>query len=406
MIQPEDIQRKAENLYPRFLSAWLDGEEFFPKEIRSRKQPDDDPSAAIRAVQRLRHAAKESRGYGFSIEWQERNSRKHGRNRFPHRIVFETQSDFLRFVGKQREFEAFAGAVQKIRTRYPQLVGWIRSNRKRLIASAGDVDGLLLVVDYLCEHPRPEIFARELPLPLDTKFVERNEGILRQWLDCVLHEGIRSDEEHFARRFGLRYAEPHLLVRFLDPGLQHACGSPWPELSLPLHTLAEMPMPHCRVLIVENKVNLLTLPLLRRTLALGGLGNGVVDFRLMRWLTEMPMWYWGDIDTAGLAILARLRSLFPQTKSVMMDAETVACWRETLAETIAGDTIAAPCGLTDAETRAFEICRDDCLRIEQERLPHHFVIEQIHVHLGETCAQQAQSVLGQQMPHFPGQATV
>ena len=41
---------------------------------------------------------------GYSIEWREVNSRKFGKNRFPVRILFETQDDLLRFTGKQREF--------------------------------------------------------------------------------------------------------------------------------------------------------------------------------------------------------------------------------------------------------------------------------------------------------------
>jgi hypothetical protein len=73
---------------------------------------------------------------------------------------------------------------------------------------ADDVAGMLLVVDYLREHPRPGVFARELPLPLDTKFVERNQRILREWLDIVLPpHAIRADERHFERRYGLRYAD-------------------------------------------------------------------------------------------------------------------------------------------------------------------------------------------------------
>ena len=43
MIQPEDIRRKAENLYPDYLRAWLDGDEsFFPRIIPARKTPDGD----------------------------------------------------------------------------------------------------------------------------------------------------------------------------------------------------------------------------------------------------------------------------------------------------------------------------------------------------------------------------
>ena len=110
MIQPEDIRRKAENLYPDYLRAWLDGEDtFFPRIIPARRTLDGDNfSAAIQSVRRLREGSKEVTGFGYTVEWQEVNSRKFGRNRFPARILFETPCDFLRFTGKQREFSVFA----------------------------------------------------------------------------------------------------------------------------------------------------------------------------------------------------------------------------------------------------------------------------------------------------------
>jgi hypothetical protein len=37
-----------------------------------------------------------------------------GRNRFPARIVFETQDDYLPFIGRMGEFTAFAAAVGRI----------------------------------------------------------------------------------------------------------------------------------------------------------------------------------------------------------------------------------------------------------------------------------------------------
>ena len=102
MIQPEDIRRKAKNLYPSYLRAWLDADDsFFPKLIPSRKTLDsDDLSAAIPLVCRLRDGSKEVVGFGYTVEWQEINSRKFGRNQFPVRILFETPEDFLRFIGK------------------------------------------------------------------------------------------------------------------------------------------------------------------------------------------------------------------------------------------------------------------------------------------------------------------
>jgi hypothetical protein len=374
MIQPDDIRRKAVNFYPEFLVAWLQGDSVFPKTIAGRKQPDGDLAIAAAAVQRLRDGSKAALGYGYTVEWTEINSRTYGRNLFPARLVFDTQDDFLRYVGKRDEFAAFAEAVSRLRSHFPELESWIRANRALTVDAAPSIDGLMHVIDYLRAHPRPNIFARELPVAVDTKFVERNRRILREWLDLILPpESISADEEHFERRFGLRYAEPHVMVRFLDASVQQASGSPWPELSLSLHTLGRMPIAAKHVLIVENKVNLLTAPPLSGAAALGGLGNSVTDLRYLPWLASCAVWYWGDLDCEGLEILSRLRTAVPHTRSLMMDSETLTAWRGRLAVSGIGRRRMLPPGLTQNEQEAFRICAEENVRVEQERLPQTFV---------------------------------
>jgi hypothetical protein len=376
MIQPDEIRRKATNLYPAFLRAWLEDKPFFPKTIPCGKRPDENLAIAAASVQRLREESKSVRGYGYSVQWTEVNSRTYGKNLFPTRITLETEADFLQYLGKQREFAAFTKAAGKIRSRYPELESWIRSHVQLLIESADDVEGLLRVVDCLRARSRPGVFARELPVGLDTKFVERNRRILREWLDQVLPpQTIRADEEHFERRFGLRYQEPHIMLRFLDPEAQRASGCPWPQFSLPLHTVAELVVDVARVLIVENKVNLLTLPSLPRTLVLGGLGNSVTDLRQVSWLGSCTLWYWGDIDVEGLTILSRLRSVFPQTRSLLMDGKTLSRWRGSLAVSGNGRELGMPPGLTEGERAAYIMCAGQNLRLEQERFPQSFIDE-------------------------------
>src|SRR4051812_47360908 len=102
MIQPEEVRRKAERLYPAFLRAWLANEEFFPRTVPCERKLSDNLADAAASIRRLRDGAKEVVGYGYSIEWEERNSRRHGRNRFPRRIYFESEADFLRLIGKQK----------------------------------------------------------------------------------------------------------------------------------------------------------------------------------------------------------------------------------------------------------------------------------------------------------------
>lgn len=378
MIQPEDIRRRAERLYEELLQSWVcGGADDFPRVITGRKQPDTDLALAAQQIQRLRDGSKEVLGYGYSIQWREVNSRKYGRNRFPAAISFETMDDLLRYTHKTSEFNVFAAAVSRIRSALPKLESWTRGNVRSLIRMATEVDGLVEVAAFLKEHPRPGCFVRELPLPVDTKFIERHENELRQWLDILLPaHAIRADEEHFERRFGLRYAEPHLLVRFLDPVIQAELGFPCDVLSLPLQTLSDLPVKDARVFIVENKVNLLTLPRLPRTIGLGALGHGVAILRYAGFLSRVPVTYWGDLDVEGFEILSSLRGFWPHAESLWMDKATVEQWRG-LKVAGTGRQPAVPSHLTDEERAAFDVCCRENLRIEQERLPQDAVVAAI-----------------------------
>jgi len=378
MIQPDDIRRKTENLYGEFVRAWLtDDTSFFPRVIPSRRNPDPDSATTINEVRALRDASKEAVGFGYTVEWQEKNSRRFGRNLFPTRIVIETQEDFLRLSGRSKDFRKFQEAVGAIRPRCAVLEGWIRSNIAALTDLASEVNGLLEVVEVLQRTPRPGCFARELPLSVDTKFIDRHQRVLRQWLDQILPpHAIRADEEHFERRYGLRYAEPHLMVRFLDTEFQRRLGFPCDVLSVPIHTLGAWQPGAVPVLIVENKVNLLTAPRRQYAIALGGMGNGITLLRYVPWLTTASVTYWGDLDVEGLTILSALRAIFPQTQSVFMDDIAVAAWRH-LAVTGTGRVLDVPPHLTQSEKSAFHLCAEHNLRIEQERIPQAAVIAAI-----------------------------
>ena len=379
MIRPEEIRRKAENQYRAFLCAWLDRDDsFFPKLIPANRELNStDIAAAIEAVRVLREGSKGVRGFGYSVEWEERRSRQLGRNMFPKRIAFETQEDFLRFIGRQSEFTVFVDAVQRLRAEFPKLENWHRLHRQELIDSATELDGLLSVLRCFHAHPLPNCFARELPLPVDTKFIERHKRILFEWFDITLPpHAIRSYETQFERRFGLRYAEPHLLVRLLDPAFQVELKFPCMELSLPLGALSQLPVSQARVLIVENKVNLLTLPPLPRTIALGGLGGAVTLLRDVGWLNSIPLIYWGDVDVDGLNILASLRALFPQTHSLFMDEATLDRF-SALTTSGNGRDIEPPPLLTNVEAQAFLRCHSGNLRLEQERIPHSALLQKL-----------------------------
>jgi hypothetical protein len=371
MLQPEDLRRKAELLYREFVQAWLAGDgAFFPKEIRGRKTPrSTDLAAASQAVRSLRAGSKEVRGFGYSVKWREVRSRTFGQNQFPEHILFETADDLLRFVGRKAEFEMLATAANRLRSQFQILDSWIRANPKTMVEIAPELGGLIEVLSWFREHPQPGLYARELPLPVHTKFIKDHEHVLRQWFDLVLPpDAIRADEEHFERRYGLRYAEPHLPLRFLDRRLQECAGFPCDELSLPLRDFARLPLAGCTVYVVENRVNLLTLPSFEGGLALGGLGGGVTLLRYLPWLESASIWYWGDIDVEGFAILASLRAIYPRVQSLLMDRATIDRHEQFVVPGTANKP-ELPIHLNDQERSCFLYCREHNLRLEQERIP-------------------------------------
>lgn len=381
MITSEQIRRKAENLYHKVLSAWLDDDgSFFPRVVPVDRSLDKhDLPAAIESIDCLRDGSKEVLGYGYKVEWStEKKSRKFGLNRFPERILFETRPDLLRLIRRTREFDSFTGVVSRLRSEFGgRLDQWIRSHIRILYETEPVLENLILVVKYFRQHPRPNIFARELPLPIDTKFIERHKRILNDWFDVLLlPEAIRADETHFERRYGLRYAEPLILLRTLDPQLQRELKLPFSELALPLSTLASVrARDDMRVFVVENKVSLLTLltlPNQRRSLALGALGSAVTILRDVRWLARVPMFYWGDIDVEGLKILSDVRRLFPHVKSFLMDEATLERWSKYIVDGT-GAAPEEPALLTQDERAAFHRCRSENLRLEQEHIPQPIV---------------------------------
>jgi hypothetical protein len=375
MITPDEIRAKAERLYPEVLRAWLDGDKtFFPRVIPAEKRlAADDLAGAIQSIRLLRGESKSERGFGYTVEWREIRSRRFGQNLFPERILFETRGDLLRLIGRQREFDLFAATVDRLCSEFPVLDNWVRANGRSLVELAGELDGLLEVLRYFVAHPRPSVFARELPLSVDSKFVERHQGVLGGWFDLVLPpHTIWANESQFERRYGLHYAVRHRLIRLLDPALQDELCCPFVEFSLPLTELDELPVREARVFVVENKVNLLTFPNTARGIVLGGLGSAAIELCDIGWMHRNPLTYWGDLDVESFEILSGMRALFPHIESLLMGLDTLERFGD-LCVPGNGGVGPPPAHLTTAEYEAFLRCRNLNLRLEQERLPQVFV---------------------------------
>ena len=376
MITPEGILKKAERAYPRMLNAWVVSEldSFFPLHVPADLTPiAGDIAATIAAVELLRASCKEQSGSGYSVQWRQIRSRDFGNNRFPERITIDTVDDLLSLTDRRRHFSATCRVAQSVRERFPGLSGWVSSHIRSIAEFAESVEGLLQVTQFFIDHPWPDCYARQIPVAVDTKFVERHQALLREWFDELLPaSAIQSDENKFALRFGLRDGQPYTTVRMLDPNLRTELGLPYDELSLPLRALEALPVCRATVVIVENQLNLLTLPQMTRALAIRGEGKAVTRLRRLKWLADNPVVYWGDIDVAGFQILSSLRTFCPHVRSVLM-TDSVLRDHAKLVLAGSGAEFVEPRNLVDDELTAFRQCHQRNLRLEQERLPQPYV---------------------------------
>lgn len=374
MLSPADIHALALRQYPAVLRAIALGESAFPKDIRfGRPKPAADWSILQAEITALAQAK-----LGYEIEWEETNTRRWGRQRLPVRVWFQNEADYLRMIGKTREVEVLRENLSITRSRCPELEGWLASHVMRLIEHARIWPEVLHVCRYFIDHPCPLRYARELPIPVGTKFIDERRPLFRSLFDFLLPPGtIDTASEHFETRYGLLFDEPLIRLKVLCPKFAATLQPAVSDLSIPLSQSRTLPWHGHTVLIVENKMTFLTLPPLTDTIAIFGGGNAAALLETLSWLSQSRLFYWGDLDIHGFHILARLRTAFPEVQSVLMDSRPL--------ELFQGHCIPAKSssyqnveGLRPSEAAVYELLRRGQILLEQEKIPHAFAVKTLH----------------------------
>lgn len=267
----------------------------------------------------------------YRIAMREFRHRVLGSNAVPDEVWLDTLDDALALVGKQKEARRFASLVQHTREQHPVLLPWLEKRPLNALAMADAWPRLLAVVSWLQSHPRPGIYLRQVDLPgVDSKFIQANRGVLSELLDLALPPQVidtsASGASQFCRRYGFKDKPLRIRFRLLDAAL---CGEGlWRthadhDITLTQSDFARLQLPIRRIFITENEVNFLAFPALPGSLVIFGAGYGFEVLAGASWLHSCSVYYWGDIDTHGFAILNQLRALLPQVQSLLMDRATL-----------------------------------------------------------------------------------
>ncbi len=252
------------------------------------------------------------------------------------------------------------------------LIEWIKANPIKLIEHTTWAD-TLKVCKYFLQNPKPNLYIRQLPIDIHTKYIFENKGIITSLLNYLIPNELNKEEKDFEKRFNLLSKEQLIRIRFLDvtkSPLQSVTDISFTEKELKHYNFAID-----NVFITENLMNFLTLPFLENTIAIwSGGGFNISYLKSIEWLKDKQFYYWGDIDAQGFQILNQCRSYFPNTKAVMMDTATLNSFQFGEGKPANNQTLK---WLSEEELNLYNYLRENNIRLEQEKITQVYAEDKI-----------------------------
>ncbi len=314
------------------------------------------------------------------LEWREVRHRVQGTQRVVKSVWLENIDAAAALIDRQAELERFRGLIQLTLKNEPAALPWLARRPLRALELASEWSALLGTVTWRRAHPQARVFVRMVDVPgAHSKLIEQHSGVLAELLELALPEGqIDALQTRFARRFGFRERPARVRMRSLDPAYQLLPGLIDPDLTLDVTNLKRLAPTWRRIVITENETNYLVFPSLPESLLIFGSGYGFDALAELPWMQEVPIHYWGDIDSHGFKILDQLRAHFPHAQSLLMDEATLLAHREFWG--IEPEPVRHPLKrLTENENALFEALRSHRfaknLRLEQERIRFSWLAE-------------------------------
>ncbi len=357
----------------------------FPRRLVFKKPGSQELSQDFDAVRQWVSSIQKLNG--FRIVYKTIRHPMRGRNDLPAEAWVDTLSEAIALSGRKNDADQFRHIVIETQSRAPELINWLRRYPVKALSLAESWAKLLDFVIWRQQHPAPGIYLRQVSLPgIDSKFVENHRGILAALLDEILSlseikstaTGIRQFEE----RYGFLSKPVRVRFRILDPSLQLLPGTDR-DISLTAHDFQALGSDSNllynikKVFITENEINFLSFQPMPESLVIFGAGYGFDALAKTAWMHQTEIFYWGDIDTNGFAILDQIRQYFPHTQSLLMDEETLLSHQHFHGREEKQTTIALS-RLTPEELSLYQSLLQQKygkqLRLEQEHIQYNYVI--------------------------------
>ena len=273
-----------------------------------------------------------ARQHDLQLQWHDVNHRSLGRQQLPAALLLSTPEQAAALIGKRQALKQFVQLYKTTSQRCPELQPWLLKRPLKALSLGLVWTRLVDLCLWIQAHPRPGIYLRQVSLSgIDSKFIESHRGVLAELFDLVLPRFAIDDDfsgvAGFAHRYGFLDKPLMLRMRPLDKAIkllpceaQHdvmLTAKAFAHLHHDIQAQVEV------VFIVENEINYLSFPDMPNALLIFGSGYGFDALKSAGWIKRCALYYWGDLDTHGFAILNQLRASFPQVQSFLMDRKTL-----------------------------------------------------------------------------------
>ena len=381
---PADLKKQVQKLWDRglLLASMTGGESLFPRRLTLKGPNSRELSERFPEVRDWIGQLSAAAG-PYRIEWRSVKHRVLGNNKIPAAIWIDQLSQALELIGKRRAADQFAALVELTSDKQPELLPWLTKRPLRALELAKDWPRLLEIVGWVLKHPRPAIYPRQIDLPgVHTKLIEGDRGVLAELLDLVLPEDA-IDMAHtgiggFCRRYGFLDKPSRVRFRLLDSNLRLLPVEADQDITLTQPAFASLDLSVSKVFITENEINFLAFPEVSDAVVIFGAGYGFDNLAAATWLHEKEIYYWGDIDTHGFAILNQLRGFLPHVVSFLMDQRTLLAHRALWGSEMQPET-GTLTRLNSEENALYDQLRQnhwgERVRLEQERIGFDFLRE-------------------------------
>lgn len=364
---PADLRAQTKKLWDSglILKSLVDDQPLFPRRLALKSPSSAQLTERFDAVRgwigELRQAAC------YRVEMREVRHRVIGSNHIPAEIWIDSLDDALALIGKAREAKRFAELLALTRRRQAALLPWLGKYPLKALELALDWPRLLDVVAWVQAHPRSGVYLRQIDLPgIHSKFIETQRALLTALLDLALPaeaiDAQASGSSQFCRRYGFK--DKPLRIRFRVLASDQ-------DITLDHDSFTRLNAAVSQVFITENEINFLAFPSLPDSMVIFGAGYGFEMLAQAAWLNQCKLYYWGDIDSHGFAILDQLRSHFPQVLSLLMDRDTLMAHKSQWVQEPQPLRRDLP-RLNQEELQLFNALRDNRMgvgvRLEQERI--------------------------------------